>query len=101
MRSPENPRLDAPAPPVAAAAAAAATLGPPAAAQAAGGVAAGAVAAAAAGDGGVAEVDAVGGQVVLGVHLHGTAGQLLARLKREREESLDYERKLTQALLDL
>lgn len=44
---------------------------------------------------------AVGGQVVLGVHMSGRAGQLLERLKREREESLDFERKLTQALLDL
>lgn len=42
-----------------------------------------------------------GGQVVLGVHMSGRAGQLLDRLKREREESLDFERKLTQALLDL
>lgn len=104
MRPPENPRPDAP--PVATAAAiaagaATATVGSPAAAQAAGDVATGAAGAAAAGDGGTAEADAVGGQVVLGVHLSGTAGQLLARLKREREESMDYERKLTQALLDL
>ncbi|CAN0333120.1 unnamed protein product [Pylaiella littoralis] len=40
-------------------------------------------------------------QVLLGVHMSGRAGQLLDRLKREREESLDFERKLTQALLDL
>ncbi|CAM9993744.1 unnamed protein product [Ectocarpus fasciculatus] len=41
------------------------------------------------------------GQVVLGVRLGGKAGELLERLKREREESLDFERKLTQALMDL
>lgn len=38
---------------------------------------------------------------VLGVRVGRRAGELLERLKREREESLDFERKLTQALLDL
>ncbi|CAN0482012.1 unnamed protein product, partial [Ectocarpus sp. 12 AP-2014] len=41
------------------------------------------------------------GVVVLGVRMGGKAGELLERLKREREESLDFERKLTQALMDL
>ncbi|CAM9247856.1 unnamed protein product [Ectocarpus sp. 13 AM-2016] len=44
---------------------------------------------------------ASGGVVVLGVRMGGKAGELLERLKREREESLDFERKLTQALMDL
>ena len=65
---------------------------------AAGGVAAAAAEASAAGA--EEEVAAPEGQLVLGVHLSGSAAQLLARLKREREESLDHERKLTQALLD-
>lgn len=38
---------------------------------------------------------------VLGMRVGGRAGELLERLRREREESLDFERKLTQALLDL
>ena len=38
---------------------------------------------------------------VLGVRVGRRAGELLERLRREREESLDFERKLTQALLDL
>lgn len=37
----------------------------------------------------------------LGVRVGGRALELLERLKREREESLDFDRKLTQALLDL
>ncbi|CAB1119614.1 unnamed protein product [Ectocarpus sp. CCAP 1310/34] len=44
---------------------------------------------------------ASGGFVVLGVRMGGKAAELLERLKREREESLDFERKLTQALMDL
>ncbi|CAN0147501.1 unnamed protein product [Scytosiphon promiscuus] len=48
-----------------------------------------------------APADAPSGQLVLGVQLGGRAGELLERLRREREESLDFERKLTQALLDL
>lgn len=40
-------------------------------------------------------------EVALGVRVGGRALELLERLKREREESLDFDRKLTQALLDL
>lgn len=79
----------------------AAGVSPPAAAAAgarAGSAAAGGVAAAA---GAEEEAAAPGGQLLLGVHLSGSAGQLLARLARERVESRDYERKLTLALLDL
>lgn len=42
-----------------------------------------------------------GEDTVLGVRVTGAAKDLLERLKREREESMDLERKLTQALLDL
>eukprot|EP00904_Undaria_pinnatifida_P013434 jgi/Undpi1/9220/HiC_scaffold_26.g11678.m1 len=45
--------------------------------------------------------DAQPEESVLGLRVGGRAGELLERLKREREESLDFERKLTQALLDL
>lgn len=40
-------------------------------------------------------------EMVLGVRVSGKAKDLLERLKREREESLDLERKLTQALMDI
>lgn len=41
------------------------------------------------------------GGILQGVRVGGGAKELLERLKREREESLELERKLTQALLDL
>lgn len=87
------------APPVTQRGAAGGSAPAAAAAAGAGSVAAGGVVAAAAGS--EREAVAPEGHVIFGVHVSGSAGQLLARLMRERDESLDHERKLTQALLDL
>lgn len=46
-------------------------------------------------------VEAGSEENALGVRVGGRALELLERMKREREESLDFDRKLTQALLDL
>lgn len=49
----------------------------------------------------VMDVPPHGEDTVDGVKVTGVAKELMERLRREREESLDLERKLTQALLDL